>query len=100
MDFKEATESLCAGVPHEDLAKALGVSVATVRQARLKSDAKAHRRPPADWRNAVIKLAENRARRYSRLAENLRNEDRQAAKCITPPETGRTGSAARFTTAE
>jgi hypothetical protein len=96
MDFREATENLCAGVSHEDLAKTLGVSVATVRQARLRQDAKAHRNPPVDWRDAVIKLAESRARRYARLAENLRNEDRQAAECVAPPETGRAASAARF----
>jgi hypothetical protein len=71
MDFREATESLCAGVPHEDLAKALGVSVATVRQARLKSDAKAHRSPPSDWQAAVIRLAEERLSKYRELIDAL-----------------------------
>jgi transposase len=46
MDFREATEYLYAGVSPQELAKALGVSVATVRQARLRPDAKAHRSPP------------------------------------------------------
>lgn len=46
MGFREATESLCAGVSHEELAKALGVSVATIRQARLRPDAAAHRPSP------------------------------------------------------
>jgi hypothetical protein len=71
MDFREATENLCAGVSHEELAKALGVSVATVRQARLRPDAKAHRSPPGDWKSAVIRLAERRVSQYRRLLRQL-----------------------------
>ena len=73
MEFREATENLCAGVSHEDLAKALGVSVATVRQARLRSDAKAHRNPPPDWKRALIRVAEERVWHYRTLIEQLRN---------------------------
>jgi transposase len=72
MNFREATENLCAGLSHEDLAKALGVSIATVRQARLRPDAKAHRSPPEDWESAVIRLAEERLFRYRELIERLR----------------------------
>ncbi len=75
MDFREATESLCAGISHEELAKALGVSVATIRQARLRPDAAAHRSPPANWKDAVIRLAEERERRYRHLLERLRASD-------------------------
>jgi transposase len=71
MDFREATENLCAGVSHEELAKALGVSVATVRQARLRPDAKAHRSPPGHWKAAVIRLAEKRVSQYRRLLSQL-----------------------------
>jgi transposase len=73
MDFREATESLCGGVSHEELAKALGVSVATVRQARLRPDAKAHRSPPGNWRAAVRGLAEKRLSQYRQLVETLRD---------------------------
>lgn len=73
MDFREATESLCAGVSHEELAKALGVSVATVRQARLRSDAKAHRSPPDRWKATVRQLAEKRLSEYRHLADALRD---------------------------
>jgi hypothetical protein len=73
MDFREATENLCIGVSHEELAKALGVSVATIRQARLRPDAKAHRSPPGDWKAAVIRLAEKRASLYRQLAETLKD---------------------------
>jgi hypothetical protein len=71
MDFREATENLCAGVSHQELAKALGVSVATVRQARLRPDARAHRSPPDRWKEAVISLAEKRLSKYRQLLESL-----------------------------
>jgi hypothetical protein len=65
-------------VDHEDLAKLLGVSVASIRQARLREEANAHRAPPGAWRDAVIRLAEEKAGRYRRLAEELRTSgDRQ-----------------------
>ena len=76
MNFREATESLCPGLSHEELAKALGVSVATVRQARLKPEARAHRSPPEDWKSAVIRLAETRLSKYRDLIEKLKEGDR------------------------
>ena len=72
MDFRQATDELFAKVDHEDLAKLLGVSVASIRQARLRAEATAHRSPPGAWRDAVIRLAEEKASRYRRLAEELR----------------------------
>jgi hypothetical protein len=79
MDFREATDGLFDRVDHANLAKALGVSVATIRQARLQSSAKAHRIPPSDWPDAVIRLAEERVWHYRRLIEDIRNE-RKAAR--------------------
>jgi hypothetical protein len=75
MDFRQATNELFAKVDHEDLARALGVSVASIRQARLREDANAHRSPPGEWRNAVIRLAEEKADRYRRLVDELRAGD-------------------------
>jgi hypothetical protein len=72
MDFKHATDGLFDRVGHEDLAKALGVSIATIRQARLSPDAAAHRSPPGEWEQAVIRLAEARVWHYRRLIEKLR----------------------------
>ncbi|MES1180007.1 MAG: hypothetical protein ABUL43_02305 [Hyphomicrobium sp.] len=72
MDFKKATDVLCNEVAHADLAGELGVSIATVRQARLSADAKAKRSAPVGWEAGVAKLAEARARRLLRLAEKLR----------------------------
>ena len=72
MDFKAATDALFSRVDHATLARKLGVSVALIRQARLKPDASASRSPPPDWRNPLIRLAEDRARHFNRLAERLR----------------------------
>jgi len=74
MDFRKATDDLCDGLSHEELAKALGVSVASVRQARLKAAAKAHREPPANWKQAVIKLAEQRLGHYRRLITEVQDD--------------------------
>src|SRR5437763_13145780 len=84
MDFREATENLCAGVSHEELAAALGVSVATVRQARLRPDAKAHRSPPANWERAVIKLAEQRMQQYRHLMDTFQ----QRVALLSPVKNG------------
>ena len=71
MDFKKSTDDLFAKVSHNDFAKALGVSVASVRQARLPEGAAAHRNPPADWQSVAIKLAEKKAEHFRRLAARL-----------------------------
>lgn len=72
MNFKKTTDDLFASVSHDDLAEAVGVSVATIRQARLDEEAKAHRSPPAGWQKGALKLAEARAKHFERLAERLR----------------------------
>jgi hypothetical protein len=55
-----------------DLAKAMGVSVPLIRQARLDPAAAAHRSPPAGWERAVMRIAKDRAERLSLLAERLK----------------------------
>jgi hypothetical protein len=71
MNFKEATNILFNGVSQGDLARILGVSIASIRQARLREDAKAHRSPPEKWEEAVIQLAAQRIRDYQRLVSRL-----------------------------
>jgi hypothetical protein len=71
-DFRKATDGLFAVVSHQELAEALGCSVATVRQARLDPSAKAHRKPPEGWEMVVAKLAEGRAGALGRLAAKLK----------------------------
>jgi hypothetical protein len=72
MTFKKATDRLFSRVDHENLAKVLGVSIASIRQARLSPDALAHRTPPPDWETAVLRLAEERVRYFQKLVEELR----------------------------
>jgi hypothetical protein len=86
MDFKEATDDLFARVDHEDLAKRLGVSVATIRQARLRPDAGAHRSPPNGWRDAVAKLARDSAQRYQQLADALAPGERDHPDSYLQPK--------------
>jgi hypothetical protein len=71
MDFRKATDELLLAISHQELADALGVSVATVRQARLADTAKAHRSPPEGWDAAVKRLAERRSAALARLASKL-----------------------------
>jgi hypothetical protein len=75
MDFRQATDGLCSKVDHEDVARALGVSLQAIRQARLQPAAKAHRSPPAGWRDAVVRLAEEKVAHYRRLIEKLEAGD-------------------------
>ena len=72
MTFKKATDRLFSRIDHEDLAKALDVSVASIRQARLSPDALAHRSPPADWETAVLRLAEERVWHFQKLIDEIR----------------------------
>jgi len=71
MDFKEATDFLFERVDHERLARELGVSVASVRQARLKPTAGAHRSPPPHWEEGVARLAADQMERYRLLLNQL-----------------------------
>jgi hypothetical protein len=72
MDFRKATDDLFDRVDHSELARALGVSISTIRQARLDTTANAHRSPPSDWRAAVVRLAKERVEHYERLIAEIR----------------------------
>ena len=75
MEFREAVDALCAPLHHEDVAKALNVSLQTVRQARLPEDSTAFRAAPKNWKGAIIRLAECRILYYRKLIEKLRNTE-------------------------
>lgn len=72
MNFREATDNLCERVGHADVAQALGVSLQTIRQARMANDSAARRSPPAEWEQALIRLAEKQVWHYRQLIEVLR----------------------------
>ena len=75
MKFHEAVDALCTPLTHQDVAKALGVSVQTVRQARLNEVSDAFRAPPKNWKTAIIRLAESRVLHYRKLIERLKTPD-------------------------
>jgi hypothetical protein len=60
MDFREATDQLCAAIIHEDVARALDVSVQSVRQTRMKCGVIGHRSSPNSWEQPPVKLAKER----------------------------------------
>jgi hypothetical protein len=71
MNFKEATDALFERISHEDLADALGVSVASIRQARLNPQARAYREPPVGWEEATLSLVRKRLAHYQRLVVQI-----------------------------
>jgi hypothetical protein len=71
MDFTAATDRLTACPSHNDVAREAGVSVQTIRQARLAPDHPNNRPPPGNWEPVVAKLARARAAELVELAEEL-----------------------------
>jgi hypothetical protein len=80
MDFRTATDGLFEKIDQKELANQLGVSIASIRQARLRPEAAAHRAPPSGWELAVEKLIERRIARNVNLLERLRRERQAATK--------------------
>jgi hypothetical protein len=72
MDFRTATDELCAAVTHHDIARELGASVQSIRQARMHTEANGRRSPPDNWKEAVIALAEKRIADYRSLIQKVR----------------------------
>ena len=64
MTFKKASDRLFSRINHEDLAKTLGVSVPSIRQARLSPDVLAHPSPPPGWETAVLWIGEERVSHF------------------------------------
>ena len=71
MDFQQATDLLFDAITHQDLARELGISLQSIRQARVASASKAHRSPPKSWQQAVAALARRQIRHYQRLLDLL-----------------------------
>lgn len=81
MNFKEVTDGLFDRISHEELAGALGISVASIRQGRLPVTAKAHRTAPPGWENAALRLAEKQRDHFDQLAATIRRiETNQSSK--------------------
>jgi hypothetical protein len=74
MNFKDATDGLFDRISHDVLAGTLGISVSSIRQARLPETAKSYRQPPTGWQFAVIRLAEQQIMKQRALIESVRKE--------------------------
>jgi hypothetical protein len=72
MDFKEASSRLTDGHTLVDIAAETGMSEATVRRARLDPSSPAYRSPPPNWKEAIIRLAEQRIESLRALISTLR----------------------------
>ena len=71
MDFKEATDVLFDKIDHDAIANAIGVSVASIRQARLRDGAAAKRAPPEGWPKAAASLARQRISELEALLKEI-----------------------------
>lgn len=74
MDFKTATDLVAGCISHAEIAEAAGVSVQTIRQARLDPSAPGHRPPPTNWQPVLARLARERSRSLASFAEELTKE--------------------------
>lgn len=74
MDFKTATDRLTDCLSHADIAAAAGVSVQSIRQARLDPSNPNFRSPPGNWKSILAKLAKERGERWAELARELERE--------------------------
>jgi len=73
MDYKTATDRITKPLGMMEVAAAMGVSESMARRAKISPDSPAHRRPPPNWREGVIRLAEERIELLQRLIEELRS---------------------------
>jgi DNA-binding phage protein len=71
MDFKTATDRIAAYVSHTEIAEAAGVSVQSIRQARLDSSNPNYRSPPAGWDKVLLRLARERSKHLKALIDEL-----------------------------
>jgi transposase-like protein len=75
MDFSEATDRLTKGVSLADVARELGASYGLIRQSRMDQASPSYRKPPAGWKSAVVRLAEERANELLQLKREIELEE-------------------------
>lgn len=71
MDFKTATDRLLANLTVSDIADATGCATNTIYRARMDPSKRGYRRPPANWREILIRLARERGGELLELADEL-----------------------------
>ncbi|HEY0022962.1 MAG TPA: hypothetical protein VGB24_08630 [Longimicrobium sp.] len=68
MDFKAATDRVGGCITHAEIAEAAGVSIQTIRQARMDPSSSSYRNPPAGWQAVLARLARERSRELADFA--------------------------------
>ena len=71
MDFKTATDRVAGCISHAEIAEATGVSVQTIRQARLDPSAAGNRPPPHNWKVVLAALVRARSQQLAAFADLL-----------------------------
>ena len=71
-DAYEAVDRAMVKITLDEIAKAAGCSVSTLRQSRMAPDAVGYRSPPAGLQRALHELCKERAKYFTELAEQLR----------------------------
>jgi hypothetical protein len=71
MDFKTATDRVAGCISHAEIAEAAGVSIQTIRQARMDPSSSSYRNPPAGWQAVLARLAYKRAGELQDFARQL-----------------------------
>lgn len=69
---EEASSRLTDGHTLTDIAAETEMSEATVRRARLEPSSSAYRSPPSNWKDAIVRLAEQRIESLRELINALR----------------------------
>jgi len=75
MDFKTATDRVAGCITHAEIAEACGVSIQSIRQARMDPSSPSYRNPPAGWEAVLARLVKDRAKALHVFAEQLRKSD-------------------------
>lgn len=71
MNFKTATDHVAGCIAHAEIAEACGVSLQSIRQARMDPSSPSYRNPPVGWEAVLARLAKERARELINFAELL-----------------------------
>lgn len=71
MDFKTATDRVAGCITHAEIAEACGVSLQSIRQARMDPSSPSYRNPPAGWEAVLARLAIKRASDLTAFAKAL-----------------------------
>lgn len=71
MDFKTATDRVAGCITHVEIAEAAGVSIQTIRQARMDPASPSYRNPPTGWQGVLSRLARQRSRELAVFADQV-----------------------------